>query len=414
MNRRYSLRPFAIGGGLLGPALLGYWLHSGRGDPPMVPMVSSGPPAVSGLAPARWDLDDNPESAELDAVLTDCMARARMPGLSACIFKGGELRWCKGYGLADIAAGRPVTPDTAFLMGSVSKTVTVTTLMQLWERGAFQLDDNVGRFVPFRVAHPHTLAPFTLRGLLTHTASVRDNWTTLNYLYHYPGQPAMTLGETVTHYFDPSGAYYDPYSNFLPDPPGTLYEYANMGVTLAAYLAEIVTQRDFADLSRERVIEPLGMRRTSWRISDFAPEDLAMPYAWNGRTHVPYGHYTFADYPDGSLRTTAPDLARFLATISLGGALDGVRILKESTVEEMLRPQVPKIRPVQGLIFYHVETGPDHWIGHDGAESGAATQAYYRTRDGLGFVLFMNGDWGDPEPITDIRKALIEFGETLP
>ena len=337
-----------------------------------------------------------------------------MPGLAACLVKAGRVAWCNGYGLADVEATRPVTTDTAFLIASVSKTVTATALMQLWERGAFELDDDIAGAVPFQVAHPGSAQPITYRGLLTHTASVRDNWAMLDAFYDHDGEPDIPLLDAVSGYFQPGGAYYDAQKNFLPSPPGTQYTYANMGITLAGYLAEALAGEDFADLSRETVFEPLAMDHTSFRISDFDEEELAMPHTWKAGAYEPRGHYTFADYPDGGLRTTAPDLARFLAAVSSGGALDGIRVLGEATVAEMMKVQRPEIAPSQGLVFQHVESGGEEWIGHDGVESGVATQMYFRPADGLGFVLLMNGDWGDKQPIRVIRKALVSFGETLP
>jgi len=346
--------------------------------------------------------------------VTENLAKAHMPGLAACIVKGGKVAWCNGYGLADIEAERAVTPDTAFLLASVSKTVTATTLMQLWEKKAFELDDDVAPAVPFQVEHPTSNLPITYRGLLTHTASVRDDFDTMKKFYDYEGRPDISLVDALSGYFEPGGAYYDAQQNFVPAPPGTQFEYSNMGITLVGYLAEALSGTDFAELSRQTVLEPLGMTRSSWRISDFAPEELAMPYAWKGGAYEPYGQYTFADYPDGALRASAADLARFLAAISAGGTLEGTQILEGATVAEMVEVQLPAVTPKQGLVFYHVQSGGDDWVGHDGIESGVATQMYYRPSDGLGFVLLMNADWGDTAPIGVIRNALIGFGETLP
>jgi CubicO group peptidase (beta-lactamase class C family) len=350
----------------------------------------------------------------LDSLVTHNMAKAHMPGLAACIVKGGKVAWCNGYGLADVEAQRPVTEDTVFLIASISKTVTASVLMQLWEKGAFELDGDVDAAVPFSVQHPTSDSPITYRGLLTHTAGVRDNWDALNKFYDYDGEPDISLEASVSGYFKPGGAYYDAQQNFLPQPPGAVYEYTNMGVALAGYLAEALSGTDFAVLSREAVLEPLAMKRTSWHITDFKPEELAMPYAWNAGAYEPYGQYTFADYPDGGLRTSAPDLARFLAAITAGGTLDGERILEESTVAEMMKIQLPAVAPTQGLIFYHMDIGGEDWVGHNGGESGVATDMYYRVSDGLGFVVLMNGDWGDAAPVAAIEDALIAFGETLP
>ncbi len=130
---------------------------------------------------------------------------------------------------------------------------------------------------------------------------------------------------------------------------------------------------------------------------------------------MPYEQYTFADYPDGGLRTTARELGRFLAAMTRGGELDGHRILEADTVASMITAQYPAIAPGQGLCFYHVDRGGEDWVGHVGEERGVATEMFFRPSDGLGFVLLMNGDWGtDRAPITAIEEAVIHLGEGLP
>jgi CubicO group peptidase (beta-lactamase class C family) len=354
------------------------------------------------------------DEAALDAIVTAKMAEAHMLGLSTCLVKNAEVVWCKGYGMADIEANRPVTTDTPFLIASISKTITATTLMQLWQDGLFDLDEDAAADLPFTLEHPTSSEPLTYRRLLTHTASVSDNWDVIDGFYDYEGEPDISLFECVSGYFDPAGPYYDA-SNFLPDAPGSAYEYSNMGIALAGLLAEQLTGTDFAALSTANVLQPLGMTRSSWHITDFSPGELAMPYAWEGGAYEAYGQYTFADYPDGGLRATAPDLARFLAAIAAGGALDGVQILAPETLDEMLKVQFPGLDSGQGLVFYRTTMAGDEWIGHNGGESGVSTDMFYRESDGLGFVLLMNGDADDDDtPIVELEEALIAFGEGLP
>ena len=365
------------------------------------PQGASGPPARGG-------------ESDLDAYVAARLAEAHVPGLSACIVARGAVAWCKAYGLADVGAGRPVSEDTVFLVASVSKTLTATALMQVWETGAFGLDDDVAGAASFPVRQPRFDVPISYRMLLSHTASVRDDWETLGELYDRGGDPGVSLSGTVSGYFDPHGRYYDAAKNFVPAAPGTRFEYTNMGFALAGYLVQALTKTDFAAWTRGHIMDPLGLSRTSWRLDDFPAGALAMPYAWDGASYVPYGQYTFADYPDGGLRTTAPELGRFLAAIAGGGALDGRRILRADTVASMIAVQHPAIAKRQGLGFYHADIGGEDWVGHVGEERGVATEMFFRPSDGLGFVLLMNGDWpGDRSPVSAIEAAIIHFGEDL-
>jgi CubicO group peptidase (beta-lactamase class C family) len=374
------------------------------------PQSASGPPAL------RLESEESREG-DLDTTLAARLAEAHMPGLSACVVARGAVAWCKAYGLADVGEGRPVTEDTVFLLASISKTFTATALMQVWETGAFGLDFDVAAAAPFPVRQPMFDVPISYRMLLSHTGSVRDDWATLGELYTLGADPTVTLDQAVSGYFDPEGRYYDASKNFVPAPPGTRFEYANMGFALVGYLVSAWTKTDFAAWTRDHIVRPLGLAHTSWRLDDFPAGALATPYAWDGAGYVPYEQYTFADYPDGGLRTTAPELGRFLAAMTRGGELDGQRILRADTVASMLAVQYPAIAPGQGLCFYHLERGGEDWVGHVGEEHGAATEMFFRPSDGLGFVLLMNGDWGvDRSPIaaiSAIEQAIIDFGEDL-
>ena len=104
------------------------------------------------------------------------LKRYDVPGLAAVIVKDGRIVCASAAGMADIGQKRPVTPDTLFLIGSVSKTITATALMQLYDEGKFKLDDDIDNYLPFHVDIPFEPdAPVTFRQLLTHTASIDDN-----------------------------------------------------------------------------------------------------------------------------------------------------------------------------------------------------------------------------------------------
>ena len=127
-----------------------------------------------------------------------CERRAqRIPGLAACIVKSGRVAWSKGYGWANIAKRVPMDPDrTVQNIGSISKTVVATAVMQLWEKGKFQLDDDVNERLPFAVRSPsHPDTPITYRLLLTHRSGIADS---LAYRSSYAcGDPSLPLEDVA-------------------------------------------------------------------------------------------------------------------------------------------------------------------------------------------------------------------------
>src|SRR5262249_9304440 len=296
--------------------------------------------------------------------LSDQLEDLDVPGVAAVIIKNGRVVCASAAGMANIEQKLPATTDTLFMIASVSKTITATALMQLYEQGKFKLDDDINQYLPFKVRIPEAPnAPITFRQLLTHSSSIGDNVTYVNCpgscSYGSSLSPFVTKGadspislaDLMKGYLTPGGAYYDPIENFDANPPGTKSEYSNMGIVLAGYLVEVISGVPFDQYCRDNIFTPLGMTKTSWRLAGIDQSVLAMPYDKDDSGFTPYGQYGEPDYPDGMLRTSVNELARFLIAYMQGGRFEGRQILKPATVQEMLRSQT-SLDPSQGFAWY--------------------------------------------------------------
>jgi CubicO group peptidase (beta-lactamase class C family) len=339
--------------------------------------------------------------------LTRQLRALDVPGLAAAIVKNGRIVCTAAAGLADIEQNRPVTPNTLFLIASVSKTITATAVMQLYDERKLQLDDDINRYLPFKVRIPASpSAPITFRQLLNHTSSIKDNTTYINCpgtcAYGSKISPFVTRGkdspislaDLTRGYLTPDGAYYDQVKNFEPKPPGAKAEYSNMGIVLAGYLVEVISGMPFDEYCAVNIFAPLGMGKTSWRLGGIDRSLLAEPYDKTSSGYVPYGQYGEPDYPDGMLRTSAVELSSFIITYMQGGRYRGQRILKARTVKEMLRTQTP-LDPSQGLAWSsQTINGRTVW-GHDGDDNGAGTKMWLDRDRRTGVILMTNGIWKD-------------------
>jgi CubicO group peptidase (beta-lactamase class C family) len=336
---------------------------------------------------------------ELDACIDETVRARELPGMAVAVVANGEVAWSQGYGYANIEEGRPVTADTPFLLASISKTITGTALMQAWEEGAFSLDDDVDDLLPFEVDNPQVEGEvITVRHLATHTSGIEDNDEVYNSSYA-PGDPEIPLGEFLDDYFSTEGKSYDPGENFSANMPGEVYSYSNIAAGLAGYLVETTTGIPLDAYSREHIFEPLAMDNTGWFLSDFEDTSvIAVPYQSTRQGKVALEHYGFPTWPDGLVRASANDLARFQAAIMNGGELDGQRILEETTVEAMLEPQFPDMKTdfvehtilfphSQQALFWHSYNG---WYGHEGGDDGAATFMYFDPKTQVGAVVIIN------------------------
>jgi CubicO group peptidase (beta-lactamase class C family) len=355
---------------------------------------------------------DYPDSAEVDSFILSAMDTYRIPGVAASVAKGGRIVWTGSYGQAIIEQNVPVADTTLFMLASISKTFTGAALLQLWETGLFDLDDDINDYLPFTVVNPnYPGSVITFRMLLTHTSSLRDNWDVMFAVYVYGDSP-IPLGEYVEEYFTPGGEYYSASANFYTWAPGAGWSYCNEAFALIGYLVETISGVPFEQYCEDSIFTPLGMPETSWFLANLDTNNVAMPYQWSGSAYVPQGYYGYADYPAGQLRTSSIELARHLIAFLNKGSIDTVRILDSATVEEITTIQYPAINSSQGLVWFHNYTG-GRWVWrHGGGDAGVATLASCCFEENSAAVVLTNGNSHIATGL--ITDMLFDYAEGLP
>lgn len=361
--------------------------------------------------------DSSIDSIErLDEFATAQFDSKSIPGMAVAIVGNGAIVWSKGYGFADAAKKVPVTPDTPFMIGSVSKAVMGVALMHAVQDGKIELDQDVNRYVDFEIVNPLVPSntgddkrPITLRHLATHTSGIIDReWHYMNS--YVTGDPQISLDQYLRNYLDKSGADYRPEGNFLANEPGAVSEYTNIGASLAAQCLHGATSLRLDDYSERNIFAPLEMHNTGWFLSKFADQtNLAVPHGlWNR----PHPHYGYPTWPEGQLRTSANDLARMLAMVMNGGQLDGARILSETTVDAMLEKQTFEgLESIAGEgIFWSYTRGG--LVGHNGGDVGVTTTMYFNPETNIGVVVLTNANVARAvEPVFNITRQVV-LGES--
>jgi len=369
--------------------------------------------------------------AELDVWIRAKMERDHVPGVGAAIVDRDGVIWESAYGWADIEGRRPMTLDTLQNVASISKTFTTTAVMQLRDQGLLALDDDIADHLPFTLRNPaHPDTPITVRHLMTHVSSLRDG-TAYSRVYAC-GDPKITLGVWLEEYFTPGGVYYDREENFESWGPGEEWRYCNVSYGVLGYLVERVSGMPFPEYCRRQIFSRLGMPDTAWLLAEIDLGRHVVPYtwfdddgaprgpAWGGmelgviqdagagseafvaggyRANCPYNH---PNYPDGFLRTSVHQLERWMRAYLNGGILDGSRILAESTVSEMLTPQLTtEADRAQGLTWYGHRYG-DAWAwGHGGSDPGVNNDIRMLPERGLGAIVLTNTNGIRPGEFTD-------------
>jgi len=273
------------------------------------------PIALAGQAAVAPSLEP-----KVDAVFAKW--NASTPGCAVGVSTGGKPALTKGYGMADLEHDVKIAPDTIFEAGSVSKQFTAAAVLLLARDGKLSLDDPVRKFIPElpdyssrpvetgqgesgRNGNAATGAagpPLTIRHMLNHTSGLRD-WGSVAGI---AGWPRTTRVHTHAHVLDIVSRQGS--TNFTP---GTRWSYSNTGFNLAAIIVSRVSKMSFADFSRTRLFQPLGMTRTSWRDDHTRiVKGRAMAYSSKSdgfHTLMPFENV----YGNGGLLTTVGDLLKW-------------------------------------------------------------------------------------------------------
>lgn len=343
--------------------------------------------------------------AKLDASIRSDMAAHHIPGLAIAIVGRKGIIWSAGYGFADLDARRPMKADTIFPIASISKTVIAVAMMKAKEEGRLDLDRDINRYLPFRVRNPHApSSAITLRRLATHVSGIRDYDPVYSGPdnYHQGGDNPIALGDFLRSYLAPGGRFYAPANNFTTGEPGHVY--SNVGAALAAYVVQCATNQPFNAYTASRLFRPLGMKSTGWRFSEIDASRQATLYRYVDGKPVAYGRYALATWPDGGLRTTVIDLARYVQMTMNRGAFGTTRVLSSASIDAMLAPQSFNGKPLrpydmdQALFWSRYQLEGRTLYGHSGADPGVRTQLAFDADHGIGVLLFANVEGRETNP----------------
>jgi CubicO group peptidase (beta-lactamase class C family) len=330
---------------------------------------------------------------DLDVFIATKMKSFRGVGMTVAFLRAGEISWSSNYGYADREAGRLVTDETIFHIASLSKPVTGVAVMQLYEKGLIDLDESINSYLPVNITNPHFPdRPITVRMLLQHRSSLTDDDAVIRSLFTIEsGLPDsdISLDEFARGYFLPGGEWFDGENNFSHVTPGDEYNYSNAGFGLLGLIVETVSGQPFNDYCRTFIFEPLGMHSAGWLSTDVDLDKLAVPYD----DDTPLKPYSFPTYPDGALKVSMQDYAKFIGAMLNGGSYQGQRILKENTVAEML-PANPSDNIVWEdavLDEFLIDTNGHSVQGHSGGDPGAFSLVAFNPDRERAIIFFVNG-----------------------
>jgi len=342
----------------------------------------------------------------VDIIIQFLMRLSKVPSISACTISNNTIVWSKGYGLYDIENKKPATDKTLYNIASISKTVTATAILQLYEQGYFDLDDDVNDYLTFTVRHTqYPDIPITFRMLLSHLSGLSEDPEEF-YKYFPPDQCHIPLYPWIETYLSPQGNNYTDkiWSN---DAPGEKFHYANIGFALIGYLVETISGQSFHQYCKDNIFTPLKMDNTSFILSLVNRSNLAIPYHFQIYKYIPYGHYCYIGYPCGSIQTSVSEFSHFIIAHMNHGVYDGYQLLNATTIQLMHTIQYPNEDYGLGWTIWNT-TNNEQFYGHTGGDYGVATSVTVRTSDNTAVIYFTNG-----EPWKPIQMRAWELFENI-
>jgi len=259
--------------------------------------------------------------ATLDAYIEARMRVARIPGLALGVVRGDRIIYLNGYGVAG-PDGRAVTPQTPFILGSTSKSITALAVMQLVEAGTIDLDAPVTTYLPwFRTADETASARITVRNLLYQNSGLPVDIGRAGLAEDDQSDMALENGVRGL-----AGAQ-------LSHPPGQTYEYANENYTTLGLIVQAVSGRSYEEYIQSAIFAPLQMRHSAASISHPATSDLATGHRYWLGWPVPFtAPYPRQSAPAGFLISSAEDMSQYLIAQLNGGAFKDSHVLSPAGV----------------------------------------------------------------------------------
>jgi D-alanyl-D-alanine carboxypeptidase len=336
---------------------------------------------------------DSDVAGRLDKAIDDAMAQASVPGAIVGIW-GPDGSYVKAHGIADKSTGAPMQVDFFHRIGSVTKTFTITGILQLADQGRLGLDDPISRYLD---GVPNGDA-ITLRQL----AQMQSG------LFNYSANPAFQ-----------QALYADPYANFTPQQllgyafaeppvfaPGESFQYSNTNTVLLGLVVEKLSGQALPDYLRDHIVAPLGLNQTDFPTDNAFPAPHAQGYteSADGQPVVSTDWDPSWGWAAGAMTSTLEDMRRWAPALATGTLLSPQ--IQQQRLQTVNAGGLPP-QDGYGLGLFNL----DGWVGHNGSLPGYQTVVVYLPEQDLTMVIFTNTDipYRGGEPSTVLATAITKI-----
>jgi CubicO group peptidase (beta-lactamase class C family) len=371
-------------------------------------------------------------SDSLTKELNEIYKQGFINGFSVAIVNRSKSLYTGGFGYSDRLTKKIYTQNTIQNIASISKTFLGIALLKAQEMGKLELDDTINKYLPFEVINPyHPDKLISIRQLATHTSTIKDTefYGGKAYvlkddideskksikLYVELNLPSshMSMLNYLQKVLTPEAIWFKK-EGFLKHKPGELFEYSNVGATLAALVLEMATGEPYDKFTYDYILNPLKMSSTGWSFRDVDLSKHTKLYL-NPDTEIPY--YSLITYPDGGLITSANDLSKYLVELIKGYKGEGI-LLNEKSYKDFFSKQLSPENFTtyngenEGIFLSFASNG---FIGHSGRDPGVSSFMFFDPNTELGRILLVNTELtiDGEKQYNNILDKLSEYGNKM-
>lgn len=325
-------------------------------------------------------------SIEIQRLGLEFTIKNNVPGIAVAVIQNGKIISIQCIGYADVATKKPITPQTIFNIGSISKVVSAWGFMQLTEKGLVQLDEPINQSLT-RWQLPQSqydVSKVTLRRLLSHTSGLSVH----GYGGFEQGTKLLSLEESLNGKTKRNGE-----SVYLINEPGTKWDYSGGDYTLAQLFLEERTKEKFADYMKKNVFQPMGLIDTNYEWTEGMKASSATAYDTLGNA---IKNRIFTEQAAAGLQTTVLDLAHFAELSVTADSQKLNKVLRPETIQLMEQPVFPYSNEGEsGLGYRFMNYEGLRTVGHTGENVGWSAAMFLHLPTKSGIVMLCNGSNGD-------------------
>lgn len=332
--------------------------------------------------------------------LSERMTALHVPGVSIAVIHHGAIEWAQGFGVARLG-GPPVTDETLFQAGSISKPLAAMAALHLVQQGKLSLDSDVNSMLVSWKLPPSPIAagkPVTVRELLSHTGGTT--------VHGFPGYAADTAVPSLIQVLN-GEAPANTKAIRIEALPGSKFNYSGGGYTIVQQLLVDISKEPFPKLLHDTVLAPIGMPHSTYQQP--LPADrrtaAATPYDSNGKA-VPGGAHTYPEMAAAGLWTTPSDLARYAIEVETSLTGKSNHVLSPEMTREMLTPGLGN----WGLGLQIGGSPSDRFFSHGGVNEGFESLLLAYEKRGEGCIIMTNAQGGSMLAAEIMRSIAAEYG----